>query len=58
MTSRALTTAICAPARLAAGVQSEPWGVLEPGCFQGLSSLRGPVWVQKQGLLALDFGVN
>lgn len=39
MAGLALTIADCAPARLAARVQSEPWSVSGPGCFEGF-----PVW--------------
>lgn len=46
------------PAGVAAGVQPKPGGVLGPGCFQGFSSLHGPMWGQNQGPLAMDLGVN
>lgn len=58
MTGLALTTAVCAPARLAARVPAEPWGVSGPGYFEVFSSLFGPAWGQKQGLLTLYLGVN
>lgn len=35
-----------------------PWCVSGPGCFEVFSSLFGPVWGQKQGLLTLYLGVN